>query len=187
MSFISRLNTSLEEEAFHKQVADSQWVCSVDTGSGIINSDPTLDFKICPKTGGAISVLSVSWRNNSPQLVPGHYLLRSGTWPITGVKLSGLLVHRSIRLETTRKLLEAQRISVSQQASSSSAAGAAGKQPQVTLTQLQEELDEAKTRLALKEKELLEALSEISKLRLQLSNQPSNDDVFSGWTEEGPK
>ncbi|UEP18557.1 MAG: ORF1 [Physalis torrado virus] len=181
MSFISKLNTQLEEQEFHNQVASSKWVCSVDTGVGIVNSNPTLDFKICPPTGGAISVISISWENSTPQLVPGHYLLRSGTWDVKAVKLSGLIVRRSIKLETTRKLLEANKVSISEAQSSSQG------QKLSLVKSLEEENAALKTALAVAKKELAQSQSEIIKLKLQIQAQPSNEDVFSGWTENDPK
>ncbi|ACT79983.1 hypothetical protein [Tomato chocolate spot virus] len=184
MSFIGRLNTAEEEKAFHQQVASSNWICSVDVGSGVINSNPTLDFKVIPPTGGAVSVLTVSWENSTPQLVPGHYLLRSGTWPVKNVKLSGLLVHRSVRLETTRKVLEQNKVSIAQQTENS--VSDKGKTTE-TAWKFKEEIAHLNAELERARKEIAEKQSEISKLQLQLSNQPSNNDIFTGWSEDGPK
>nr|AMM63578.1 ORF1 [Tomato marchitez virus]AMM63581.1 ORF1 [Tomato marchitez virus] len=190
MSFIGHLNTSVEEQAFHQQVASSNWICSVDVGTGLINSNPTLDFKVIPPTGGAVSVLTVSWENSTPQIVPGHYLLRSGNWPVKNVKLSGLLVHRSVRLETTRKVLEENKVSISNITTSSSPTGDSkgkSKVDQPTREDLLKENKALREELERTRKELLEQKSENQKLRLQLSNQVSNNDIFSGWTENGPQ
>ncbi|ACU01025.1 ORF1 [Tomato chocolate virus] len=189
MSFISRLNISEEEKAFHSQVSTADWVCSVDVGTGLINSNPTLDFKVTPKTGGSVSILSVSWENSYPQLVPGHYLLRSGNWPVSNVKLSGLLVHRSVKLETTRKLLEAQKVQILNQvqAETSTSTSTKGKGVVDILKSQEEEISKLKEELLRKEKELSERDSEIAKLKLQVSNLPGNNDIFSGWAETPPQ
>ncbi|AHU86526.1 hypothetical protein [Tomato necrotic dwarf virus] len=189
MSFIGRLNTTLEEQAFHQQVASANWVCSVDVGTGLINSNPTLDFKVVPPTGGAVSVLTVSWENSTPQIVPGHYILRGGNWPVKNVKLSGLLVHRSIRLETTRKVLEENKVSLTSQSSPSSSTGDKGKAKEELTTRevLLKENQALKLELERARKELAEQKSENQKLQLQLSNQLSNNDIFSGWSESGPQ
>nr|QCI56099.1 hypothetical protein [Tomato marchitez virus] len=190
MSFIGRLNTSVDEQAFHHQVATSNWICSVDVGTGLINSNPTLDFKVIPPTGGAVSVLTVSWENSTPQLVPGHYLLRSGNWPVKNVKLSGLLVHRSVRLETTRKVLEENKVTISALSSSPSSSSdnkGKSKAEQPTREDLIKENEALKRELERTQKELAGQKSENQKLQLQISNQVSNNDIFSGWTESGPQ